>query len=339
MTPSAAQTFASMTNLEIALGERSFKRLGMGCWAIGGPLSLGGVAIGWGPTDDAESIRALRAAFDCGIRFFDTADLYGAGHAEKLLPQALAEHRDEIFYATKFGNRFDEARREMLPEPGVSPEYIRAACEASLQRLDTDRIDLYQFHVNGHPADRIDDVLATLDALKSEGKIRAYGWSTDFPERARAFLKGEGCASFQFQYNLFDANEAMVELCEKSRMIGINRGPLAMGLLTGKYQAGARLHDQDVRGANAPSWMQYFKDGQPNPVFLKKLDAAKEILRSGGRSLVQGALAWIWAKSPRNLPIPGIRSVAQAEENAGALAFGQLASQQVDEIERLLGRA
>ncbi|EDY82700.1 oxidoreductase, aldo/keto reductase family [Verrucomicrobiia bacterium DG1235] len=301
-------------------------------------MYFGADAVGWGPTDDDESIRALHAAFEDGIQFFDTADMYGGGHSEKLVGEAFADRRDEVVIATKFGNRFESETRKMLPEPGVSPDYIRSACEASLKRLGTDHIDLYQFHVNDHPADQIDDIIETLDGLVEAGKIKAYGWSTDFPDRATAFLKARSCASFQYQFNVFDPNPAMVEICEKNGMIGINRGPLAMGLLTGKYKPNTALHKDDVRGQNAPTWLQYFRDGAPNSEFLKRLESIREILTSGGRTLTQGALAWNWGKSCVNLPIPGVRTVAQAKENAGALSFGPLSADQVAEVDRLLDR-
>jgi aryl-alcohol dehydrogenase-like predicted oxidoreductase len=172
----------------------------------------------------------------------------------------------------------------------------------------------------------------------AEGKIRAYGWSTDFPERARVFAEGEHCAAIQLELNVFDDNGALIDLCEQENLAAINRGPLAMGLLTGKYMAGASLASDDVRGDRSPEWMKYFKDGKPNPEFLKKLDAIRNILTSGGRTLAQGALAWLWARSQNTIPIPGFRTVKQVEENAGALQHGPLTPEQMREIDTLLER-
>jgi len=118
--------------------------MGLGCWAIGGPAWRGETPVGWGKVDDAQSIRAIHAALDLGITFFDTADVYGAGHSERVLGKALAGRRDQVVVATKFGNTFDEDTRQATGAD-ASPEYIRAACEASLRRLNTDYIDLYQF--------------------------------------------------------------------------------------------------------------------------------------------------------------------------------------------------
>jgi aryl-alcohol dehydrogenase-like predicted oxidoreductase len=110
-----------------------------------------------------------------------------------------------------------------------------------------------------------------------------------------------------------------------------------MGLLTGKFSADSRLPADDVRGKE-PAWMRYFKDGRPVPEWLDRLAAVREILTSGGRTLTQGALAWIWARSERTVPIPGIRTVRQAEENAAAMEAGPLAPEQLAEVDRLLGR-
>jgi aryl-alcohol dehydrogenase-like predicted oxidoreductase len=136
---------------------------------------------------------------------------------------------------------------------------------------------------------------------------------------------------------VLDDNPAMVALCEELDLAGVNRGPLAMGLLTGKYSASTTLGGDDVRGTRAPDWMKYFKNGKPNPEFAAQLEAIREILTSGGRTLAQGALAWLWGRSPRMVPIPGIRTVKQADENAGAMKFGPLSPDQMQEIERLVG--
>ena len=311
--------------------------MGLGCWAIGGPFWAGENAVGWGQVDDDESIRAIRRALDLGVTFFDTADVYGAGHSERVLGRALAGRRDQAVIATKFGNTFDEATRQSTGSD-ASPEYIRRACEASLRRLDTDYIDLYQFHLNGFDPDGAGAVRDTLEELVAQGKIRTYGWSTDFPERARVFAEGRHCTSAQFQMNVLDDAGAMVALCEELNLAGINRGPLAMGLLTGKYRADSKLASDDVRGYKGPNWMKYFKDGKPNPEWLKKLDAIREILTSKGRTLAQGALAWLWGRSERTIPIPGFRTVAQVEENSAAMQLGPLSAEQISEIDALLER-
>src|SRR6266545_6714224 len=124
--------------------------MGLGCWAIGGPFWMGETPVGWGEVDDEESIRAIQRGMELGVNFFDTSDVYGTGHSERVLSRALVGRRDQVVIATKFGNTFDEATRQLTGGNG-SPEYIRQACEASLRRLKTDYIDLYQFHRGDHP--------------------------------------------------------------------------------------------------------------------------------------------------------------------------------------------
>jgi len=117
----------------------------------------------------------------------------------------------------------------------------------------------------------------------------------------------------------------------------VNRTVLAMGLLTGKYSANSKLPDNDVRGINAPEWLKYFKEGRPAPEWLGKLEKIKEVLMSDGRSMVQGALSWNWARSDITIPIPGFKTVKQVEENIQAMEFGPLNNDQMKEIDKILG--
>jgi aryl-alcohol dehydrogenase-like predicted oxidoreductase len=312
--------------------------VGMGCWAIGGPFWDGETPLGWGEVDDEESIRAIHAALDRGVNFFDTANVYGAGHSERVLGRAFSGRRSEVVIATKFNSVFDETTRQVTGSDS-SPEGIRKACVDSLRRLDTDYIDLYQFHDNGYPADKAAPVRETLEDLVQEGKIRAYGWSTDFVDRATVFAEGENCTSIQVELNVIDDNPEMVAFCEQQDLAAINRGPLAMGLLTGKYSPQTVVATDDVRGQKSPDWMKYFKDGQPNPEWMARREAIVGILTSEGRTVAQGALAWLWGRTQQTLPIPGFRTVAQVEENAGAMDFGPLNPQQMEQIESILDRS
>jgi aryl-alcohol dehydrogenase-like predicted oxidoreductase len=307
--------------------------IGFGCWAIGGPFTLDGKPDGWGPVDDAESAAAVRRALDLGITFFDTADVYGAGHSERVLGQALAGHRDEVVLATKFGYTFDEDARAATGQD-TSPDYIRRACEASLRRLGTDWIDLYQLHVGDLPEEQVPEVLVTLEDLVNRGLIRAYGWSTDSPSRAAAFATGQHCAAVQHELNVLADAPEMLAACDTLGLASVNRSPLAMGLLTGKYSAGTNVPATDVRAAQP--WVRYFADGRPAGPWLARLAAVRDVLTSDGRTLVQGALCWLLGRSPRTVPIPGIRTVTQAEQNASVLTLAPLPGEQVAEIARLL---
>jgi len=311
--------------------------MGMGCWAIGGPFWSGETPLGWGEVDDNESIRAIHAALDLGATFFDTANVYGAGHSERVLAKALKGKRDQVVIATKFNAVFDETTRQVTGSD-TTPDGIRRACEDSLRRLETDVIDLYQFHDNGFPPEQAGPVRDTLEELVAEGKIRAYGWSTDFPKSAEFFAGGEHCSTIQVELNVLDDNAAILAICERENLAAINRGPLAMGLLTGKYTGAVHPSADDVRGQKSPEWMKYFKEGVASEDYMKKVAAIREILTSNGRSLAQGALAWLWARSPKTVPIPGFRTVKQVEENCQAMDFGPLTADQMAEINRILGR-
>ena len=121
-------------------------------------------------------------------------------------------------------------------------------------------------------------------------------------------------------------------------LAAINRGPLAMGLLTGKYTAVTAPAADDVRGEKSPEWMKYFVNGKPSVEWISKRDAVREIITSGGRTTAQGAICWLWSRSAKTIPIPGFRTVVQVRENAGALSFDPLDAGQMKEIDRLLGR-
>ncbi|MCC6615666.1 MAG: aldo/keto reductase [Anaerolineae bacterium] len=306
--------------------------LGMGCWAIGGPWRFLDAQAGWGEVDDAESIRAIHAALDNGINLVDTAANYGTGHSERILAQALAGRRDQVVIATKFGFNVDEAARRVSryarPEDVISN--VRAECEASLRRLNTDVIDLYQLHVWDYPLEHAVELREALEALVREGKIRAYGWSTDSVEAARLFAEGEHCAAIQHDLNVVKDAPDMLALCAQMNLASVNRSPLARGALTGKYSKATTFDENDVRRD------QWSMDTFFAPA-LEHLDALRDILTSGGRTLAQGALAWIWARSELTVPIPGIRTVAQAKENAGAMRLGPLTGNQMREIDALVG--
>lgn len=300
----------------------------MGCWAIGGPAWRGDDPIGWGEVDDQESIKGIHRAIDLGVNLFDTANVYGCGHSERILGRALKGKRNGIVVATKFTATFDETSRKVTGAD-VSPAGIKKACEESLQRLGIDSIDLYQFHSAGHDLKEAVTVRETLEELVEEGKIRTYGWSTDDPERTRLFAEGPNCTAVQQHLNVFGGNLETLQVCEELNLASLNRGPLGMGVLTGKFNRNTTLPEDDVRR----SWK--FDEGQ-RAEELTKLEAVREILTSNGRTLAQGALAWLWAKSEKTLPIPGFKSVSQVEENATAMQNGPLSTEQMHEIESVV---
>jgi aryl-alcohol dehydrogenase-like predicted oxidoreductase len=322
---------------ERSLGRRSVSALGLGCWAIGGAFGDGVRPWGWGEVDDSESEHAIRRGLELGVTFFDTADVYGTGNSEMVLGRAIGRERDRVVIATKFGNTFEEVSGRALASD-VSPAYIRSACEASLRRLGTDWIDLYQLHISDLPMGEAAGVADTLDELLEDGLIRAYGWSTDDADRAATWADRPGCVAIQHTLNVFDDAPELLAVCEQHDLASVNRSPLAMGFLSGKFDARSHLPKDDVRASGA-EWLTWFRHGRPDPELLEQLASIRELLQSGGRTLVQGALGWLWARSDRTIPIPGFKTVAQVEENARALEFGPLDSGTVAEIETLLGRS
>ncbi len=315
--------------------------VGMGCWAIGGPWKFLGGEAGWGEIDDDESIRAIHAALDAGATLFDTAANYGCGHSERILGKALRGKRDQAVIATKFGYVVDEAKKNVLPydgdeEHGDIVSRLRADREASLKRLQTDVIDIFQLHVWGYDLEKSDAVRDELEALVREGKIRTYGWSTDRLDAVQRFAEGPNCGVVQQQLNVFDGNLELLRACDELDLGSLNRGPLGMGILTGKFTPETTFSSDDVRAS--AEWFAGLKDGKPNPEWLKRLEAIREILTSKGRTLAQGALAWIWGASERTVPIPGFKNVKQVEDNAGAMQFGPLTPDQMSEIDNILGR-
>ena len=302
--------------------------LGLGCWAIGGPTRYQDHHFGWGEIDEDEAIRAIHVALDAGITFFDTAAIYGTGHSERILGQALAGRRDQVLIATKFGQTFEEYSRSMSGED-TSPAYIQQSCEASLRRLRTEYIDLYQFHLGGYDPARVGPVCDTLDRLVAAGKIRYYGWSLGSADRARVFAQRKYCPAVQVSINLFVDNPEVLAVCDEYNLAAIARGPLGKGLLTGKFDEATSFRATDVRRG----WN--FQEGSLARL-RKVLEQLRDILTGDGRTLAQAALGYLWARSERIIPIPGFKTVAQVEENVGALQYGPLSPQQMKAIAGLV---
>ena len=318
------------SNLEVSA-------MGLGCWAIGGPwdwLEADGSKgpVGWGQVDDAESTRAIHYALEAGINFFDTAANYGCGHSERILSQAIAGRRDQVILATKFGYVVDEEKRIVSETENVISR-IRQECEASLRRLQTDYIDLYQFHKGNYDPEKAAEILEVLEALVGEGKIRWYGWSTDNPEGASVFAQGQHCTAIQHVLNIGYDVPQMLAVCEEHDQASINRGPLGMGMMTGKFNRDTTFPEDDVRhGWDLP--------GERPTQHLQRIEAVRKIFADAGdaRTLAQIALAWIWTRSNRTIPIPGFKTVAQVKENIQAMEFGLLSNEQMKKIDEIYER-
>jgi len=307
--------------------------IGMGCWAMGGPWTFVDGPAGWGQVDDAESIRAIHFALEAGINFFDTAANYGCGHSERLLGKAIADRREKVILATKFGYVVDEEKKVVTEAKDVVKR-IHQECEDSLRRLNTDYIDLYQFHKGDYEPEKAPDVCAVLETLVEAGKIRWYGWSTDSAEGARVFAQGQHYTAIQHILSMgYDAPQVLA-VCEEFDLASVNRSPLGMGMLTGKFNANTTFPADDVR----TGWN--FRNERP-ALHLQRIEAVRKMFAEFGetRTQAQIALAWIWTRSARTIPIPGFKTVAQVKENVQALELGLLTIEQMQKIDEIYGRA
>ncbi len=311
--------------------------VGMGCWAIGGPWTWHNPGeeswpAGWGKVDDDESTLAIHAAIDLGVNLFDTAANYGAGHSERVLGEALKGRRDQVVILTKFGHMVNEETKVVYRDDDQILGNVRTDVENSLRRLQTDYIDVYQLHQASYDPDLALELRGVLEDLVEQGKIRWYGWSTDLVDRAEIFAEGEQCTSIQFSLNAIFDNEEMRELCAAQNVAGINKDPLNRGVLTGKFTENSTFPEDDVRhGADFHSERLARR--------LELIDALREPLTAGGRSMAQGALSYIWAIDPNMIPIPGFKTVEQVRQNAGAADFGPLGDEEARRVRELVADA
>lgn len=329
-----ASDISATAHRPLGRSDLSAGPIGLGGWAIGGYFTLGGKPDGWGEVDDAQSIRAIHAGLDMGASLIDTADAYGTGHSEEVIGRALKGRRGGAIIATKFGYTYDRAARALVGTD-VSPAYIEGACTASLQRLATGHIDLYQIHVGELSHDQADAAGEQLEKLAESGAIRFWGWSTDNIAAAKRMVKFPHFVAVQQELNVFTDGPEMLTMCESNELASLNRSPLAMGFLTGKFGPDTRLPGDDVRAAGH-SWVRFFEDGRPRADFLRRLAELRELLQTGGRTLAQGALSWLLARSPNTFPIPGFKTEAQVRENLAAAQMGPLPPAIMAEIDALL---
>ena len=310
--------------------------MGLGCAGIGGPfLNKDGSVNGYGQVNDKNSIEAIRIALDMGITYYDTADIYGCGRSERVLGEALSSQRDDVIIATKFGNTWDElSTNSLIPCRSIgtdtSSKAILESCLGSLKRLGRNYIDVFELHLGNHPVSSTGLAMDALEDLVDEGLIRYYGWSTNNPKHANVFANRKRFTVVQFRHNLLSRNDYMLtSVVKEFDVAGIIKGPLGYGLFTGKYDSTSVLPIDHVWYGN-----DFSKGSLAN--VLSILDEAKKILTSDGRTLSQGAIAWIWSQGTQLIPIPGFKTAQQVVENVQAMDFGQLKRCQIVELERIL---
>ena len=275
---------------------------GLGC------MSMSDFA--YGPADETEALATIARALDLGVRFLDTADVYGLTENEKLVGRAIAGHRDEVVLATKFGNVFRDGKR------GVdgSPAYVPQACDASLQRLGVDHIDLYFLH-RPDTSVPIEDSVGAMAELVAAGKVRHLGLSEASADTIRRAVAVHPIAAVQSEWSVFsrDIEARVLPTCRELGIGIVPFSPLGRGLLTGTVTNVDELADNDFRRSNPR-----FAEGNLEHN-LRLVEVVREIAAAQGCTPGQVALAWLHAQGDDVVPIPGTKRRRYLEENVAAL--------------------
>jgi aryl-alcohol dehydrogenase-like predicted oxidoreductase len=294
-----------MTTPQRQLRDLTVSALGLGCM---------GMSEFYGSTDEQQGIDTIHRALDLGVTFLDTADMYGPFTNEELVGKAIAGRRDDVQLATKFGN-------ERLPDGtrvGIngSPGYVRSACDASLQRLGVDHIDLYYQHRVDQSVP-IEETVGAMGELVAAGKVRHLGLSEAAPDTIRRAHATHPITALQTEYSLF-TRDLEDEILPTIRELGIGLvpySPLGRGILTGAITPGSLAADDSRSSAYFPRL-----NGDALDANLALVDRVRAIASDKGCTPGQLALAWVLAQGDDVVPIPGTKRVKYLEENVGALA-------------------
>src|ERR1700722_2385012 len=274
--------------------------IGLGCM---------GMSDFYGPSDEATNLRVLNAALDIGINFLDTADMYGVGANERLLANVLKTRREEIVLATKFGS----VRAPGGAFLGINgaPEYVHAACDASLQRLGVDHIDLYYQH-RVDPEVAIEETVGAMADLVKAGKVLHLGLSEASANTIRRAAQGHRITALQSEYSLWsrDLEATVLPACEELDIGVVAYSPLGRGFLTGAFRKPEDFDAGDYRLSNPRFSSENFAGN------LQLVEVVSQIAREEGYTPAQVALAWLLDCAPYIVPIPGTRNIKRLKENA-----------------------
>lgn len=310
-----------MQQRSLGAGGPTISAIGLGCM---------GMSEFYGPSDDADSLRTLERALELGISHFDTADTYGDGDNERLLGRFIAEggaeRRERMCIATKFGIVRQAGQYERRIDN--SPAYIRRACEASLQRLGVERIDLYYCH-RRDPAVPIEEVVGTLSELVAAGKVGRIGLSEVSAETLRRAAAVHPVAAVQSEYSLWsrEPERGMLAACAELGSAFVAYSPLGRAFLTGTVNTG-NLPEGDFR-----KHMPRFA-AEAEAVNNQLVDGLHRFALARGMSNAQVALAWLLGKHPQVIPIPGTRRIGYLEQNTAATGY-RLTPEELAELDTL----
>jgi aryl-alcohol dehydrogenase-like predicted oxidoreductase len=299
------------------LGALTVSALGLGCM---------GMSFAYGPGDDEESIRVIHRAYELGVLFLDTADIYGAGKNEELVGRAIAGRRDDFVVATKFANRTDADGNRVVDN---RPEYIREAIDASLRRLGTDFVDLYYMH-RRNPDVPIEESVGAMAELVHAGKVRHLGLSEVNADTLRAAATVHPIAALQSEWSLFtrELEDEIVPTARELHVGLVPYSPLGRGMLSGALTSTEELSEDDFR-RNNPRWT-----GENLEHNLALVRRVREVAEQADATPAQVALAWLLAKGDDVVPIPGTKRVRYLEENVAATDV-RLSDDVVAELDRL----
>lgn len=301
--------------------QRKLGNQGLTVSAMG--LGCMGMSEFYGSHDDRESIATIYRALDLGVNFLDTADMYGCGENEKLVGRAIKGRRDQVILATKFGNVRDEKGRFL----GVNgrPEYVRACCDASLQRLGVEQIDLYYQH-RVDPDVPIEETVGAMGELVRAGKVRYLGLSEAAPATIRRAITVHPISALQTEYSLWtrDVESEILATCRDLGIGFVSYSPLGRGFLTGKIRKIDDLEAGDWR-RNGPRFQE--ENFQRNLAIVQRLEAMAQRKQCKPSQL---ALAWVLAQGEDVVPIPGTKRRVYLDENVAALQVGLTAGDLVE---------
>lgn len=307
----------TLKNRTLGKSGLAVTEIGIGLWAIGGDA--------WGPTDDQDSLSTIDIALEAGITFFDTADVYGAGHSEELLGQAMKGRRDKFIVATKIGWRnFDNERNQTAYN---TVEKLIAGVESNLRRLQTDYVDIIQSHIDFRDS-TMEIFLEGFQKLQQDGKVLSYGVSTSDFEYLKAFNADGNCATLQTDYSILNrtAEAEIFPYCMENDIGVIVRGPLAMGILTGKFALDTQFREGDFR--------QRWQDNpEEHKTYLEDLAKVEKLrLLAHDRTLAQLALQFVMANPAVTVAIPGAKTTKQLKDNVGAALLPALTQEEMTQI-------